>query len=217
MPLPSNIQLGLFAVPLTNTQSNKPLLDLRADDAGMVLLQIVNTGRKLYQPAILQTLHKILSEGGRHKGSGISHKKQFRVRGFCQSPMCSLHDQSHIGGLPGDRNLVGEALGGQRGVCRRGQEPLAGRARLRCRSTFRLALEKGQAGARYHAVAEECVALRDIAEVIGAGLKMPVESVSPEQAQEYFGSSANLAQIDLAASGALTRQEPEWNHTGRAC
>jgi nucleoside-diphosphate-sugar epimerase len=79
---------------------------------------------------------------------------------------------------------------------------------------FRLALEKGQAGARYNAVGEEDVALRDIAEVIGAGLKMPVESISPEQATEYFGWLTNLAQIDLAASGALTRQQLGWNFTG---
>jgi nucleoside-diphosphate-sugar epimerase len=79
---------------------------------------------------------------------------------------------------------------------------------------FRLALEKGQAGARYHAVAEEGVALRDIAEVIGAGLKMPVESISPEHAPDYFGMLANLAQIDLAASSALTRQQLGWNFTG---
>jgi hypothetical protein len=50
--------------------------------------------------------------------------------------------------------------------------------------------------------------------VIGAGLKMPVESISLEQATEYFGWLANLAQIDLAASAALTRQQLGWNFTG---
>jgi len=79
---------------------------------------------------------------------------------------------------------------------------------------FRLALEKGQAGARYHAVGEEGVALCDIAEVIGAGLKVPVESITPEQAPEYFGWLANLAQIDLAGSSVLTRQQLGWNFSG---
>jgi nucleoside-diphosphate-sugar epimerase len=75
---------------------------------------------------------------------------------------------------------------------------------------FRLALEKGHAGARYHAVGEEGVALRDIAEAIGAGLK------TPEEAPEYFGWLAILAQIDLAASSARTRQQLGWTPTGSA-
>jgi nucleoside-diphosphate-sugar epimerase len=79
---------------------------------------------------------------------------------------------------------------------------------------YRLALEKGQAGARYHAVDEEGVALRDIAEVIGAGLKMPVESITLEAAPAYFGGLANLVTMDLAASSALTRQQLGWNPTG---
>ena len=79
---------------------------------------------------------------------------------------------------------------------------------------YRLALEKGQAGARYHAVGEEGVALRDIAKVIGAGLKMPVESITPEGAAEYFGWMAQLATIDLATSSAWTRQQMGWNSTG---
>ena len=79
---------------------------------------------------------------------------------------------------------------------------------------YRLALEQGRAGARYHAVGEEGVALRAIAEVIGAGLEMPIVSITPEEAPEYFGWMAHLAQIDLAASSALTRQELGWNPTG---
>ena len=58
------------------------------------------------------------------------------------------------------------------------------------------------------------VALRDIAEAIGAGLNMLVESITPEQAPEYFGWMAHLATIDLAASSTLTRQRLGWNPTG---
>ena len=79
---------------------------------------------------------------------------------------------------------------------------------------YRLALEKGQGGARYHAVGEDGVTLRDIAEMIGAGLKMPVESITPEEAPKYFGLMAHLATIDLAASSALTRQQLGWNPAG---
>jgi nucleoside-diphosphate-sugar epimerase len=79
---------------------------------------------------------------------------------------------------------------------------------------YRLALEKGRAGARYHAVGEEGVALRDIAEAIGAGLKIPVQSITSEEAPDYFGWMAGLATIDLAASSALTRQQLGWNPSG---
>jgi nucleoside-diphosphate-sugar epimerase len=79
---------------------------------------------------------------------------------------------------------------------------------------YRLALENGQAGARYHAVGEEGMALRDIAEVIGARLKMPAESITPEDAPEYFGGLADLAAMDLAASSALTRQQLGWTPAG---
>ncbi len=77
-----------------------------------------------------------------------------------------------------------------------------------------LALETGQAGARYHAVAEDGVAMRDIAEVIGARLKIPVESLTADEAPAYFGGLANLAMIDLAASGMLTRHQLGWTPAG---
>ena len=79
---------------------------------------------------------------------------------------------------------------------------------------YRLVLEQGEAGRRYHAVGEEGVALCDIAAMIGAGLKMPVQSIGPEEAPAYFGPMAQLATIDLAASGALTRRQLGWNPTG---
>ncbi len=79
---------------------------------------------------------------------------------------------------------------------------------------FRLALEHGRAGARYHAVAEEGVPLRAIAEVIGEGLNLPVESIPSEAGADYFGVIARIAPLDLVASGVLTRQELGWTPTG---
>jgi nucleoside-diphosphate-sugar epimerase len=79
---------------------------------------------------------------------------------------------------------------------------------------YRLAIEGGKPGARYHAVVEEAVSLRAIAEAIGEGLKVPVESLTPDEAPAYFGWMANLAQQDLPASGAWTRAQLNWMPTG---
>jgi nucleoside-diphosphate-sugar epimerase len=79
---------------------------------------------------------------------------------------------------------------------------------------FRLALEKGEPAARYHAVAEEGVTLREIAEVIGAGLRLPAESITPEEVPDYYGWLTQLATLDLPASGALTQQQLDWVPTG---
>jgi nucleoside-diphosphate-sugar epimerase len=79
---------------------------------------------------------------------------------------------------------------------------------------YRLALEKGTAGARYHAVAEEGVPLKDIAAAIGRGLNVPVTSISQEQAQEHFGFFAFFAGRDIPASSARTRELLGWNPTG---
>ena len=79
---------------------------------------------------------------------------------------------------------------------------------------YRLALEKGEAAARYHAVAEEGVPLRDIAEVIGQGLKVPVVSLTPEEGAAHFGFLARFAGTDLRASSAQTRKRLGWHPAG---
>ena len=79
---------------------------------------------------------------------------------------------------------------------------------------YRLALENNAVGARYHAVAEEGIAVRDIAEAIGRGLKMPVVSISPEKAQDHFGFLGSFAGLDMPASSAQTRRRLGWNPTG---
>jgi nucleoside-diphosphate-sugar epimerase len=75
---------------------------------------------------------------------------------------------------------------------------------------FRLALEKVAAGVRYHAVAEEGVLFRKIAEVIGHRLNVPVVSKTPEEAAEHFGWFANFAAMDIPASSLRTRELLNW-------
>ncbi len=79
---------------------------------------------------------------------------------------------------------------------------------------YRLALEKADAGARYNAVAEEGVPMREIAEVIGKGLKVPVVSLSADEAGAHFGWLAMFAGLDMPASSAQTRAKLGWNPTG---
>jgi len=79
---------------------------------------------------------------------------------------------------------------------------------------YRLALEKHEAGARYHAVAEEGVSMREIAEVTGRGLKVPVVSLSPEEAPAHFGWFAVPAGTDMPASSTQTREKLGWSPTG---
>jgi nucleoside-diphosphate-sugar epimerase len=79
---------------------------------------------------------------------------------------------------------------------------------------YRLALEKAQAGARYHAVAEEGVPAREIAEMIGRGLNVPLRSIAPEKAAEHFGWLGAFIAWDVPASSAHTREELGWNPTG---
>jgi nucleoside-diphosphate-sugar epimerase len=81
-------------------------------------------------------------------------------------------------------------------------------------SLYRLAFENLEKGARYHAVAEEGVSMRDIADVVGRGLKVPVKSLSPEEAPAHFGWLAAFAGRDLPASGALTQKRLAWRPTG---
>ena len=77
-----------------------------------------------------------------------------------------------------------------------------------------LALDKGRHGERYNAVAEEGVPMRWIAEVIGAGLGLPVKSIPPEEAEAHFGWFAMFASFDLPASSDLTRQRLGWTPVG---
>ncbi len=79
---------------------------------------------------------------------------------------------------------------------------------------YRLAVEKAEPNAKYHAAAEEGVALRDIAEAIGGRLKLPVKSIAPDEAQSFFGWLGMFAGHDVPASSAQTMEKLGWRPTG---
>ena len=86
--------------------------------------------------------------------------------------------------------------------------------RLDTAQLYRLVLEKGSAGARYHAVAEEGLPIRDIAEAIGRGLKVPVVAKSAEEAAGHFGFFAPIVMSDVPASSQRTREQLGWQPKG---
>ncbi|MGC4754742.1 SDR family oxidoreductase [Micromonospora trifolii] len=75
---------------------------------------------------------------------------------------------------------------------------------------YRLALEKAPAGARLHAAADEGVSFRQIATTIGRNLDIPVRSISPDEADNFFGFLGSFAQMDNPTSSALTRELLGW-------
>ncbi len=77
-----------------------------------------------------------------------------------------------------------------------------------------LALDRAEAGARYHAVAEEGVLMRDIAETVAVGLGLPTLFLGPEEAESHFGWFAMFAAANMVASSAQTREKLDWIPNG---
>jgi nucleoside-diphosphate-sugar epimerase len=87
--------------------------------------------------------------------------------------------------------------------------------RLDAARLYRLAVEKSTTEvARYHAVGEEGVPMKEIAEAIGRRWKVPVISIPPEQAGPHFGFLGGFAGLDMPASSALTMQRLDWRPAG---
>ncbi|MBF9220308.1 SDR family oxidoreductase [Hymenobacter ruricola] len=83
--------------------------------------------------------------------------------------------------------------------------------RLDAARLYRLVLERGTAGTRYHGIAEEGVPMRDIAAVIGRRLGLPVVAKAPEEAAGHFGWMAGFVGLDAPASSAFTQQQLGWH------
>jgi nucleoside-diphosphate-sugar epimerase len=82
--------------------------------------------------------------------------------------------------------------------------------RLDAARLFKLAIERAEPASRLHAVAEEGIAMREIAEAIGAGLGVPVRSLAPEEAAAHFGFFALFVSIDNPTTSTLTQAALDW-------
>ena len=85
--------------------------------------------------------------------------------------------------------------------------------RLDAARLYRLALEKGSAGSRYHGVADQGVPFRDIAQLIGRRLNVPIVSKSPGESADHFGWISHFVSIDCPASSAQTQEQLGWRPT----
>ncbi|RPD47899.1 SDR family oxidoreductase [Hymenobacter sediminis] len=134
------------------------------------------------------------------------------VRAMVMRLAASVHDQNDHGFVP---MLID--LARQKGVAAyigNGSNRWPAVHRLDAARLYRLALENGTAGACYHAVGDEGVSLRTIADVIGRHLQVPVISKSAAEAPAHFGWMAGFAGLDLAASSTLTQQRLSWHPGG---
>lgn len=82
--------------------------------------------------------------------------------------------------------------------------------RLDAANLYRLALEKGNAGDKFHAAAEAGIPFIKIAQAIGEGLNLPAISISKEEAHDHFGWFSHFAQLDISASSQITRKKLGW-------
>jgi nucleoside-diphosphate-sugar epimerase len=85
--------------------------------------------------------------------------------------------------------------------------------RLDAARLYRLALEQAPAGSVFHAVGDEGIATRDIADAIARHLSLPLVSVDPDDAAEHFGWLGAFFSWDAPASNALTRERLGWEPT----
>jgi len=133
------------------------------------------------------------------------------VRAMVVRLAASVHDAGDHGFVP---YLIGLARQkGEAAYLSEGLNRWPAVHRLDAARLFRLAVEQGQAGARYHGVGDEGIAFCDLAGVIGQHLNVPVVSKSAEKVADHFGWMARFAGLDMAASSALTQQRLGWQPT----
>ena len=123
----------------------------------------------------------------------------------------SVHDRCDYGFVPTLINIARQT--GVAAYVGDGRNCWPAVHRLDAARLFRLALEQGTAGARYHGAADDGTQMREIAAVIGRHLNLPVVSKTSEDAADQFGWMGRFVGLDMPASSALTQQRLGWHPT----
>jgi nucleoside-diphosphate-sugar epimerase len=168
---------------------------------------VLNFSGRLLTERDQPTLPPVVS--GRH--AGVRSALALAARGVRSSILRlspTVHGRGDHGFVPRLVAIAREK--GVAGILGDGQNRWPAVHRLDAARLFRLALEKAPAGAAVHGVGEEGVRIRDVAEVIGRHLGVPVRAIAPDDAPAHFGFLAGLVGVDSPASNALTRAMLGW-------
>lgn len=195
------------------------LTDLRAiealgselEDSGRPL--VITTGTALIKPG------QVATEEDSAGPESVSHPRlaaeqianDFAIRGVRTSvvrPGASVHGEGDHGFVPVLIEIAGSK--GVSGYIDGGSNRWPAVHRLDAARLYRLALENGAAGSVFHAIGDEGVPTRDIAEVIARHLNVPAISIAAEDAAEHFGWLGAFFALDAPASSQLTQQRLGW-------
>ncbi len=196
---------------------NAAQTDRRATEALAAALEgsgrplVVTSGTALVAPGRLATETDTAAGGGHPRVESEQFAMALASRGVRLSilrPPPSVHGKGDHGFVP---VLIGIARAkGVSAYVGDGSNRWPAVHRLDAARLYRLALESAPAGTVLHAVAEEGVPTREIAEVIGRHLDLPVASIDPDAASDHFGWIGAFFALDVPASSALTRERTGW-------
>ena len=172
---------------------------------------VITTGTALIKPGEVATEEDSADSDSHPRLKAEDAAKAFAARGVRTAtvrPGASVHGEGDHGFVP---VLIDIA-------CTKGVSAYIGDGsnrwpavhRLDAANLYRLALEDAPAGSVFHAIADEGIATREIAEVIGRHLELPVVSIAPQDAAEHFGWMGMFFGIDAPASSALTQERLGW-------
>jgi nucleoside-diphosphate-sugar epimerase len=175
---------------------------------------VITTGTALIKPGQLATEEDSAAPGAHPRLGAEQTALALAARGVRSSivrPGASVHGDGDHGFVP-----VLIDIARTKGVSAHignGSNRWPAVHRLDAARLYRLALENGPAGSVFHAVADEGVPTREIAEVIGRHLNVPVISIAPEDAGEHFGWIGAFFALDAPASSTLTQRRLGWQPT----
>jgi nucleoside-diphosphate-sugar epimerase len=172
---------------------------------------VITTGTALIKPGQVATEEDSADSDSHPRLKAEDAARAFAARGVRTSivrPGASVHGEGDHGFVPVLIDIARDK--GVAGYIGDGSNRWPAVHRLDAANLYRLALENADAGSVFHAIGDEGVATREIAEVIGRHLGLPVVSIAPEDAAEHFGWMGMFFGIDAPASSALTRERLGW-------